>query len=229
MWDIRKAALKKCGDYYSWLNQAEGEEPQQEDESLEVEDCAPALQMNPIQPLPAQEGIAPAAAAAIDPGVINGNIALVQFGETFSEFTSNNRIDKGVSLVAQLQHGPVLAPEESGLQGRVTRTTGKPVKVMCISRCPVGGHFATGSDDGIARVWSDDDDWQVERLDRKLSEFDLKDGMVPSARHSSLKLNSDNGKSFPSVQRFFLLSQRQHFLILYAFIICLQLPRRKDY
>ena len=164
---------------------------------MEVEDCAPTLQMNPIQPLPAQEGIAPAAAAAIDPGVINGNIALVQFGETFSEFTSNNRIDKGVSLVAQLQHGPVLAPEESGLQGRVTRTTGKPVKVMCISRCPVGGHFATGSDDGIARVWSDDDDWQVERLDRKLSEFDL---MVPSTRQSSLKLNSNNGKSFPSVQ-----------------------------
>ena len=76
MWDIRKAALKKCGDYYSWLNQAEGEEPQQEDESLEVEDCAPALQMNPIQPLPAQEGIAPPPAAeAVGPGVINGNIA----------------------------------------------------------------------------------------------------------------------------------------------------------
>ena len=196
MWDIRKAALKKCGDYYSWLNQAEGEESQQEDDSFESEDCAPALQMNPIQPLLAQEE--PAAAAEGGPGVVNGNIGLVQFGETFSEFTSNNRLDKGVSLVAQLQHGPVLAPEESGLQGRVTRTTGKPVKVMCISRCPVGGHFATGSDDGIARVWSDDDDWQVEKLDCKLSEFDLKDGMVPSTRQSSMKLKSDNGKSFPN-------------------------------
>jgi len=32
------------------------------------------------------------------------------------------------------------------------------VKVICIARCPIGGHFATGSDDGVGRVWSDPED-----------------------------------------------------------------------
>lgn len=85
----------------------------------------------------------------------------------FGDFVPNDKIDESVTLIAPLQHGNLL--EES-----VTCTGRKKVKVMCIARCPIGGHFATGSDDGVGRVWADDDDddWRVEKHDHELNELD---------------------------------------------------------
>ena len=89
------------------------------------------------------------------------------------EFVANDEIDEGVILLAQLQHGTFV--DENQQQGPGTRARRKAVKVMCIARCPVGGHFATGSDDGLGRVWADDDDQRIESADSKLREFDIKD------------------------------------------------------
>ncbi|EED92123.1 WD40-repeat protein, partial [Thalassiosira pseudonana CCMP1335] len=66
------------------------------------------------------------------------------------DFIANDSIDEGVTLIAQMQHGNVV--NENQQQGVGTRAKRKTVKVMCIARCPIGGHFATGSDDGIGRV-----------------------------------------------------------------------------
>ena len=40
------------------------------------------------------------------------------------------------------------------------------MKVICITRCPIGGHFATGSDDGIGRVWLDTEDQDLNSIDK---------------------------------------------------------------
>ena len=200
MWDVREAVLKKCGDYYSWLKQEDETVEVESDETME--DCNQGLN-NPLPPPPPvaepqqqQEGlvaeVVPPADNNAAGGAIDGNIALIEFGGNYGEFVANNRIDKGVNLVAQLQHGAAI--EEGLMQGRVTRTTGKPVKVMCIARCPVGGHFATGSDDGKGRVWADDHDWQVERLDHELSEFDIEDCRLVETTLSS-RQSKRNGKS----------------------------------
>lgn len=208
MWDIKKAAIKKCGQYYSWLRQ-EGDDIDNEEDDMEAEDCSPALNMNPLPPPPPQEDpgaeaielveaaqhhpdpeIAAAAAAAAEAQPINANAANIAFGQHYGEFQANNHIDKGVELVAQLQHGAVLREDD-----RLTRTSGKPVKVMCIARCPLGGHFATGSDDGHGRVWADDDDWQVENLDNEFSEFDIEDRRL-TRQGGKLKTHPGNGKIF---------------------------------
>jgi len=209
MWDIKKAAIKKCGQYYSWLKQ-EGDDMVDEEDDLEAEECSQPLNMNPLPPPPPppppplqQQGpqVAPlgepviavaedegAAAPGLDAqqGIINAGI--IAFGQHYGEFQANNRIDKGVELVAQLQHGAVLREDD-----RLTRTSGKPVKVMCIARCPLGGHFATGSDDGHGRVWADDDDWQVENLDNEFSEFDIEDRSL-TRQGGKLKTHPGNGK-----------------------------------
>lgn len=204
MWDIKKAAIKKCGQYYSWLKQ-EGDDMTDEEDDMEAEDCSPALNMNPLPPPPPppiqQDGdpqvaplgepvIAEDVGAAAQQGIINAGI--IAFGQHYGEFQANNRIDKGVELVAQLQHGAVLREDD-----RLTRTSGKPVKVMCISRCPLGGHFATGSDDGHGRVWADDDDWQVENLDNEFSEFDIEDRRL-TRQGGKLKTHPGNCKLYSS-------------------------------
>ena len=211
MWDIKKAALKKCGQYYSWLKQ-EGDDIDNEEDDMEAEDCSPALNMNPLPPPPPpiqQDGDPQVAEAVAGPvvggvdegaaapgldaqGIINANAANIAFGQHYGEFQANNRIDKGVELVAQLQHGSILHDSD-----RLTRTSGKPVKVMCIARCPIGGHFATGSDDGHGRVWADDDDWQVENLDNDFSEFDIEDRRL-TRQGGKLKTHPGNGKIYIS-------------------------------
>lgn len=80
-------------------------------------------------------------------------------------FVANNEIDEGVSLLSRLQHGELI--ENTQLQGAGTRSRRKKVKVLCLSRCPIGGHFATGSDDGIGRVWLDDSNKMIDKLDEK--------------------------------------------------------------
>ena len=185
MWDVRKAALKQCGDYidksyYSW--------PEQEDDAdidmeMEQENCTQALLPNPLNPPSQGEH-----RAAADDSITINNVNEIGFGENHGVFVANNRIDEGVTLIAQMQHGALF--EDNGLQGRMTHTVNKAVKVMCLARCPVGGHFATGSDDGVGHVWADDDDWHVERLDHELSDFDSEDGMAIQRRKAKLKSSS---------------------------------------
>jgi len=70
-------------------------------------------------------------------------------------FIANNNLDEGVRIVAKLQHGE---PADAHAVGPGTRSRRKDVKVICVARCPLGGHFATGSDDGQCRIWLDEDD-----------------------------------------------------------------------
>ena len=163
-------------DAANWENDRDTEHPSQ------------AMQPNSFQG-PSQEGRREAADEASV--IINNNIPGIEVGRNFGDFVANNSIDAGVTLLAQLHHGANV--EDNGTPGPVTRTGhGKPVKVMCIARCPVGGHFATGSDDGLGRVWADDDDWQVGALD-ELGECDPGDDITSHPYNMTLK--SKNGAS----------------------------------
>jgi hypothetical protein len=74
------------------------------------------------------------------------------------QFVRNDMLDEGVRLVTKLQHG---APPDESLPGAATRSRRKAVRVICIARCPKGGHFATGAEDGICRVWSEEEGGDV--------------------------------------------------------------------
>ena len=184
MWDVRKAALKRYGDFMCSLSH--NSSPRQENNAAHHENDNFEQGNRPQRMLPGPSLLHPQ-------GELNdadGNLAGLGFT---GDFVANNRIDEGVTLIAQLQHGPIT--EESRLQGRVTRTGKKAVRVMCIARCPVGGHFATGSDDGLGHVWADDDDWRVERLDHELSEFECEDSMACHAFNSVVPRRKTQFKS----------------------------------
>ena len=117
-----------------------------------------------VPPLPpGAGGIGPIGNAANAMGGI-ANENRVNVGD----FVAGDAIDEGVEIIAQLQHGNLV--NDSQLQGPGTRARRKAVKVMCLARCPIGGHFATGSDDGLGRVWADDDDARIESLDKERRE-----------------------------------------------------------
>ena len=183
MWDVRKAALKRYSDVvgsrtdYILPNE---EEINEENESAELDS-----EMLPPVPMPQPNQASPGAndvpmqdrhAAAPElppnegliqevnnPNEINNNNDRVNLGD----FIANDAIDEGVTLIAKMQHGEAFHENQQGVG---TRTRRKAVKVMCIARCPIGGHFATGSDDGLGRIWADSDDKRVENLDLKSSE-----------------------------------------------------------
>jgi hypothetical protein len=133
----------------------------------------PIPPLPPLPPLPAavaaaapvaggRASVAVAAAAAAN-GQNLANRQNEQNGVDPGSFVANDKMDEGVKLVAKLQHG---APLDERLGGPGTRARRQAVKVICVARCPHGGHFATGSDDGICRVWQDDDDPAVEATDK---------------------------------------------------------------
>ena len=197
MWDVRKAVQKRYYNgekYYSW---PEKKQVLKEDNDVDMEqDTQALLSSNPVQQpvqLPAFQEPPPPQPPGVDdhqiavannnPAGINNNIpAPIHSGNPlYGEFIANSNIDAGVSLIAQLQHGTLL--EESA-----TRQGRKKVKVMCLARCPAGKHFATGSDDGIVRVWGDEDDWRMERFDFGVTEFEAdKDDGMAMARIASSK------------------------------------------
>jgi WD40 repeat protein len=78
------------------------------------------------------------------------------------QFVFNDYLDHGVRLVSKLQHG---APLDANIPGIATRASRKAVRVLCIARCPRGGHFATGADDGLCRVWSEEDGEVIAKMD----------------------------------------------------------------
>ncbi|KAG7365261.1 serine/threonine protein kinase containing WD-40 repeat domain [Nitzschia inconspicua] len=80
------------------------------------------------------------------------------------DFIMNDLIDEGVKLVSKYCHGSL---QDSQQEGLVTRSRRAAVNVICVARCPSGNHFATGSDDGIVRVWQDFDDSDVALVDNR--------------------------------------------------------------
>jgi WD40 repeat protein len=158
MWDIREAALKRYGDHYS---SSVIMDDATDRDNTDAYHSTQSVQPNSFN-ASSQEGRREAAEEVS--GISNNGIPGIEFGRNFGDFVANDHIDAGVTLIAQLHHGDNI--EDKGSPGPVTRTGhGKQVKVMCIARSPVGGHFATGSNDGMGRVWADDDNWQVGSLD----------------------------------------------------------------
>lgn len=162
------------------------ESPPGDDDGVDAND-----QVVLLPPLPAREGdiavahpaappadpaanIALPPAALIDTANENDNIeinnpAAVANGDNNNNvinpgtFVANNTMDEGVRIVAMLQHGEVVQENN----GPGTRARRKKVNVICVARCPLGGHFATGSDDGLCRVWEDEDDNRVAVIDNR--------------------------------------------------------------
>lgn len=157
VWDIRQACLNRykgfVGQRIEYIKKfpaeknprieknltAEKEDRNSRSISGETDEEIP-IQVNeiPLPPLP----MAPGADA-------NGLLNIQQVDQQIDlsgNFVANNRIDEGVKLVSKLRHGSLPEAGEAGLPG--TRSRLSSVKVICVARCPKGGHFATGSDDG---------------------------------------------------------------------------------
>lgn len=162
MWDVREAALQRYGDHYSSFIRIDAARRDNDTNAHHgTQDCMQAMLPNLSDSL--SQEVRRGAVGEVS-GIMNNNIPGIEFGRNYGDFVANDLIDAGVTLIAQLHHGGNI--EDKGLPGPVTRTGhGKQVKVMCLTRSPVGGHFATGSDDGIGRVWADDDSWQMAALD----------------------------------------------------------------
>lgn len=183
-WDIREACLKRYGGVI-------GKRPEyrrREKQGVLAAETSDALVGSALRapPLPlrdGQGGDAPSAGAAVALPPLPAAAAAVAAppvaagqGEAAGQgnqneinpgaFVANATIDEGVKLLAKLQHGAVLDEQANGPGTRSRRAA---VKVICVARCPHGGHFATGSDDGVCRVWQDEDDPAVESSDKLLS------------------------------------------------------------
>jgi WD40 repeat protein len=90
------------------------------------------------------------------------------------DFVSNSAIDHGVVLVTKMFHGDVPTAMVDSTRSVHTRSRVKAVSVVCLSRCPLGGHFATGCDDGLVRIWLDSPDSRIEELDSHILERPLR-------------------------------------------------------
>ena len=183
VWDVREAALKRCKNVRSRRDYLVPLEEESNEDKV-ADESADDIILPPL-PAPGQNGIQEEVNGHVDlDNAENGDVfvpplpAGAEFGigaevvdangnriiaPTAGAFISNGEIDEGVSLLARLQHGDL--PENSQHQGAGTRSRRKKVKVICLSRCPIGGHFATGSDDGIGRIWLDDANDAIEKID----------------------------------------------------------------
>ena len=190
MWDVREAAMKRCKvirnrrDFLLPFGNDQNDDQEelsaeQQDVSVSDDIVLPPLPLPPpppphernqdeeasrqneengdifVPPLPLGAEIGIGAEAAANNNRANGPVG--------GAFIANSDIDEGVLLLSRMQHGDV--PEQSQLNGAGTRSRRKKVKVLCLSRCPIGGHFATGSDDGIGRIWLDDSNKAIDELD----------------------------------------------------------------
>lgn len=128
----------------------------------------------PPPPLPPPAGLANQGA--------NGNAVIAD--EVAGRFVANDVVDEGVKLVSKMQHGAAL---DERLGGPGTRARRSAVKVICVARCPYGGHFATGSDDGICRIWQEEDNSVVERVDAHFERSHTSTEKVARARAAKRK------------------------------------------
>lgn len=184
IWDVRDAALKRYGSHIGkrleyTLPLSESEKRTLNDESEaqrppSEENIVNGLVMLPPLPPPEAENNAPVADPAANVALPQAPVVPNNAGDNANEaagennanpgaFVANDIMDEGIRLVAKLQHGDVVIQET----GPGTRSRRKLVKVICVARCPIGGHFATGSDDGICRVWEDEDDERLALIDSR--------------------------------------------------------------
>jgi WD40 repeat protein len=82
------------------------------------------------------------------------------------QFVANDAIDEGVKLLSKYKHGST----GEDVIGPGTRSRRAAVNVICVARCPLGMYFATGSDDGMCRVFEDDEDHGVATVDARANE-----------------------------------------------------------
>jgi WD40 repeat protein len=185
-WDVREACLNRYRKHVGKRPEYRLDDVAQTTTESEPADAGDALVAHPpLPPLPVRleetidgpvdENSASGASIALPllalpPGALDAPVA-GQPGQHNGEndgpgeFVANDLIDEGVRLLEKLRHG---ASIEEQLAGPGTRARRAP-KVICIARCSHGGHFATGSDDGICRIWKDEDDERVRAVDMKLS------------------------------------------------------------
>jgi WD40 repeat protein len=97
------------------------------------------------------------------------------------QFVANDLIDEGVKLVEKFKHGAT----GDDAAGPGTRARRAAVKVICIARSPVGGHFTTGCDDGICRVWPDSEESKVEIVDRRKLENIFVQSTLPTRQEKT--------------------------------------------
>lgn len=197
MWDIREAAINRYGahvskraDYKLPLSNT-GRSTSDGSESVSrsgASSAALASGAELLPPLPVRNGGSVGGNAdngdAVDENAVGagGNAAAGAAGVGNvqpGQFVRNDMLDEGVRLVTKLQHGA--PPDESGA---ATRSRRKAVKVICIARCPRGGHFATGAEDGICRVWSEEDGDAIAKQDAKHTSDLFQSGQRVVARRS---------------------------------------------
>ena len=128
---------------------------------------APSQARVAVPPLPAAVPLLSGAGG--DANVPNQNAASGVNNENNNvvpgQFVANDEIDEGVKLLVKFKHGT--AGED--VAGPGTRSRRAAVNVICVARCPLGGHFTTGSDDGICRVWEDIDDVGIAIIDQRVA------------------------------------------------------------
>lgn len=213
IWDVREAALKRyasqIGSRFDYRLPLTHEEKKatfgENDKEMQIDlpDTAETQLANGIVHSnlavpPALPVFDPAASVALPAGVGNSVMHLAQGPVDVDEeeevahngapgsFVLNDNLDEGVKIVAKLQHGE---KADTHAVGPGTRSRRKDVKVICVARCPFGGHFATGSDDGICRVWLDEDDARLTNLDSRFAR--MCDGKVDQLQNSNRLPPSD--------------------------------------
>mmetsp|Transcript_12611 Transcript_12611/g.34970 ORF Transcript_12611/g.34970 Transcript_12611/m.34970 type:complete len:2290 (+) Transcript_12611:70-6939(+) len=172
VWDIKDAAIKRYkrvignrGDYskksqqsdpgneddHDEVNSPVSEDPE-EAESRSDGNASSAPLPLPLPPLPLGANLPRAPILPPQPN-----------NETEpGRFVAGNSIDRGVCVLDKLLHG---ASHDEGMLGPGTRGRRSSVKVLCVAFCPLGGHFTTGADDGMGRIFSTHDDREVELAD----------------------------------------------------------------
>jgi WD40 repeat protein len=184
-WDIREACLKrytkvigKRPEYCLRLPESEKIQAQNQDNSIgridrETSPVVPPPPLPASQPQPDAGSLGQPQNAVplppLPPAVGNGAARVDAHPDVAAgSFVANDNIDEGVKLLTKFQHG---TPQEIQVNGPGTRSRRSAVKVLCVAQCPHGKHFATGSDDGVCRIWREDEDVRVDRVDGKFSDW----------------------------------------------------------
>lgn len=205
MWDIREAAVNRYGTHVGKRSdyklssvdnrrstaagpeQASGRATTASAPLASGAELLPPLPVRNSGPVQNNMGI-----AGIDNADAGENVAAGAAGVENAqpgEFVRNDMLDEGVRLVTKLQHGA--PPDESGA---ATRSRRKAVKVICVARCPRGGHFTTGAEDGICRVWSEENDGNsIAKEDAKYTSDLFKPGQRAAGRRSARVHQSSEG------------------------------------
>ena len=153
-WDIRKACLRR---YSRWIGSRSDYTHRLHGKVLEeLTEQSSHTGLNgersvPMPAIPERDGGGNGDGSVVLDAPIQAhqqpanNVAIDQIADD-GGFVRNDLLDEGVRLLTKLQHG--LPFDEEGAGTRARRSL---VKVICVSRCPIGGHFVTGSDDGMAQ------------------------------------------------------------------------------